>query len=45
MKRETIPDSTHVKILGVVLDQRLKYGIHAARVAKRGLRTWSSFPR
>ena len=38
MKGNTIPDSPHVKILGVVMDQRLKYDIHAARVAKRGLR-------
>ena len=38
MKGDTILDSPHVKILGVVMDQRLKYDIHAARVAKRGLR-------
>ena len=38
MKGKTILDSPHVKILGVVMDQRLKYDIHAARVAKRGLR-------
>ena len=38
MKGDTIFDSPHVKILGVAMDQRLKYDNHAARVAKRGLR-------
>ena len=38
MEGETIFDSPHIKILGVILDQRLRYDIHAARVAKRGLR-------
>lgn len=38
MKDETIPNSPHLKILGVVLDQRLKYDVHAAHFAKRGLR-------
>ena len=32
-------DDAHVKILGVILDQRLKSDVHASRVAKRGLRT------
>lgn len=31
-----IDNSPHVKILGMVLDQQLRYDVHASRVAKRG---------
>ena len=34
----TVEASPQVKILGVVMDQELRYHAHAARMAKRGLR-------
>ena len=38
IKDTTITPSETVKLLGVVLDQQLRYKHHAGRVAKRGLR-------
>jgi hypothetical protein len=37
MKGETVEPSDHVKILGVIMDTRLKYKEHIARVASKGL--------
>jgi ribonuclease HI len=38
MKGSEIQPMEHVKILGVIFDQQLRYRQHAGRVAKRGLR-------
>jgi ribonuclease HI len=37
MKGEQIRPKTKAKILGVIFDQQLRFGLHAARAAKRGL--------
>jgi Reverse transcriptase (RNA-dependent DNA polymerase) len=38
IKEISIVDSPQIKVLGVIMDQALRYHTHAARAAKRGLR-------
>jgi len=38
VKKEEIRPRTEIKILGVILDQALRYKLHVARASKRGTR-------
>src|SRR5262249_32783966 len=45
IKGQTVPPKDHVKILGLIMDSKLKYKEHVARAASKGLEAAMEFRR